>query len=187
MREVALGDAGKVLLVKEDNQFKAIGNKCTHYGAPLKDGVRPPPPAKRRYNVFFVIFCLLIHFYILYAQTLCNGRVRCPWHGACFNTSTGDIEDSPGLDSVHSFKVRVEGEDVIVAAPVGELKVWKRTPRVGSCSAADTRVFVIIGGGTILLRAQTLSHAHTHTHTRTHTHTHMHHRTRTRTCAHDLG
>ncbi len=45
MREVALGDAGKVLLVKEDNQFKAIGNKCTHYGAPLKDGVRPLPPA----------------------------------------------------------------------------------------------------------------------------------------------
>jgi hypothetical protein len=48
--------------------------------------------------------------------------------------------------------VRVEGEDVIVSAPVGELKVWKRTPRVGSCSAADTRVFVIIGGGTILLQ-----------------------------------
>ena len=36
----------------------------------------------------------------------CNGRVRCPWHGACFNIKTGDIEDFPGLDSLHSFKVR---------------------------------------------------------------------------------
>lgn len=42
MREVALGEAGKVLLVKEHNEFKAIGNKCTHYGAPLKDGVQAP-------------------------------------------------------------------------------------------------------------------------------------------------
>jgi hypothetical protein len=45
------------------------------------------------------------------------------------------------------LQVRVEGDDVIVAAPAGELKVWKRTPRVGSCSAADSRLFVIIGGG----------------------------------------
>ena len=35
----------------------------------------------------------------------CNGRVRCPWHGACFNIKTGDIEDFPGLDSLHAFKV----------------------------------------------------------------------------------
>jgi nitrite reductase/ring-hydroxylating ferredoxin subunit len=56
MREVALGDAGKVLLVKEDNQFKAIGNKCTHYGAPLKDGVRPPP------NADIFCFCFVFVF-----------------------------------------------------------------------------------------------------------------------------
>jgi hypothetical protein len=50
MREVALGDAGKVLLVREHNEFKAIGNKCSHYGAPLKDGVRTtlPDPDRSR-------------------------------------------------------------------------------------------------------------------------------------------
>jgi len=116
MTEVALGEAGKVLLVKENNEFRAIGNKCTHYGAPLKDGA------------------------------LCNGRVRCPWHGACFNTTTGDIEDSPGLDSIHTFKVRVEGENVVVTASTNDLKMWRRTPRVGSCSATG-KLFVIIGGG----------------------------------------
>ena len=34
-----------------------------------------------------------------------NGHVRCPWHGACFNIRTGDIEDFPGLDSVQKFDV----------------------------------------------------------------------------------
>jgi len=116
MREVTLGE-GKVLLVKENNEFKAIGNKCTHYGAPLKDGV------------------------------LCNGRVRCPWHGACFSTTTGDIEDSPGIDSIHTFKVRVEDDNVIVRANPEDLKVWKRPPNLTSCSAEDKRLFVILGGG----------------------------------------
>ena len=36
---------------------------------------------------------------------MCNGRVRCPWHGACFDLATGDIEDFPGLDSLQSFDV----------------------------------------------------------------------------------
>ena len=36
-----------------------------------------------------------------------NGHVRCPWHGACFNIRTGDIEDFPGLDSVQKFDVNI--------------------------------------------------------------------------------
>jgi NADPH-dependent 2,4-dienoyl-CoA reductase/sulfur reductase-like enzyme/nitrite reductase/ring-hydroxylating ferredoxin subunit len=117
MREVAIDTVGKILLVKENNEIRAVGNKCTHYGAPLKDGV------------------------------LCNGRIRCPWHGACFNTSTGDIEDSPGLDSIRTFKVELEGDNVVVHAPIGDIKAWKRTPPLASCSEADKRIFVIIGGG----------------------------------------
>ena len=30
---------------------------------------------------------------------------RCPWHGACFNASTGDIEDFPGLDGLACHRV----------------------------------------------------------------------------------
>ena len=58
-----------------DGEITALSHKCTHYGAPLSTGV------------------------------LSNGRVRCPWHGACFNTKTGDIEDFPGLDSLQCFEV----------------------------------------------------------------------------------
>lgn len=56
----------KVLLVRQKGEIKAIGTKCTHYGAPLVNGA------------------------------LGDGRVRCQWHGACFNLTTGDIEDFPG-------------------------------------------------------------------------------------------
>ena len=67
---------GKALLVRENGQYYAVSHKCTHFGAPLAKGA------------------------------LCEGQVRCPWHGACFNVATGDIEDFPGLDSLHKFQVQ---------------------------------------------------------------------------------
>uniref|UniRef100_A0A8C1C630 AIF family member 3 n=1 Tax=Cyprinus carpio carpio TaxID=630221 RepID=A0A8C1C630_CYPCA len=67
--------AGRALLIKEHGEFFAMGHKCPHYGAPLVKGV------------------------------LSKGHVRCPWHGACFNITTGDIEDFPGLDSLPTFQV----------------------------------------------------------------------------------
>lgn len=66
---------GKALLVHQNGQFSALGHKCTHYGAPLAKGY------------------------------LGDGRVRCPWHGACFNLQTGDIEEFPGLDGIPCFQV----------------------------------------------------------------------------------
>uniref|UniRef100_A0A7N6BL94 Rieske domain-containing protein n=1 Tax=Anabas testudineus TaxID=64144 RepID=A0A7N6BL94_ANATE len=67
--------SGRALLIKEHGEFSAMGHKCPHYGAPLVKGV------------------------------LSKGHVRCPWHGACFNIATGDIEDFPGLDSLPTFQV----------------------------------------------------------------------------------
>ena len=43
---------GKVLLVKQGPQTHAMSSNCTHYGAPLKNGVVTP-----------------------------DGRLTCPWHG----------------------------------------------------------------------------------------------------------
>lgn len=75
MRQIDIGDGGHALLVRENGTYTAVGHKCTHYGAPLVKG------------------------------SLMNGRVRCPWHGACFNVKTGDIEDFPGLDCIPKFEV----------------------------------------------------------------------------------
>lgn len=45
-------DDAKVLLVNAAGTIQAIGPKCTHYGAPLVNGVLAS-----------------------------NGRITCPWHG----------------------------------------------------------------------------------------------------------
>lgn len=51
----------------------------------------------------------------LCSGALANGRVRCPWHGACFNIRTGDIEDFPGLDSVQKFDVSSLPKNVLLS------------------------------------------------------------------------
>ncbi len=38
MKEVEVGE-GKILIIKDKEKVFATGNKCTHYGAPLKTGV----------------------------------------------------------------------------------------------------------------------------------------------------
>lgn len=131
---------GKVLLVKDNGEFHALGHKCPHYGAPLvkgelstqvverdlPEGCSGPPWTLRVSSISGVAWAvgksqqLLGHRgegLLLVAPTwhlpppgvLSRGRVRCPWHGACFNISTGDLEDFPGLDSLHKFQVGLVG------------------------------------------------------------------------------
>ncbi|XP_071946293.1 apoptosis-inducing factor 3-like [Antedon mediterranea] len=107
--------SGKALLIREHGEFSAIGHKCSHYGAPLIKGV------------------------------LSNGHVRCPWHGACFNSKTGDIEESPGLDSVPKFDVKVEGDDVIVTC--NNKESHKRIKEMTCQSPDEDKKILIIGGG----------------------------------------
>uniref|UniRef100_A0A182QYX1 Rieske domain-containing protein n=1 Tax=Anopheles farauti TaxID=69004 RepID=A0A182QYX1_9DIPT len=109
---------GKVLLVRQNGKLSAIGNKCSHYGAMLVTGA------------------------------LGEGRVRCPWHGACFNVETGDIEDFPGMDSLPCYRVTVgDGGEVKVRAKRTELATNKRTRVMAKRETADERTYVVIGGG----------------------------------------
>ncbi|KAL5017385.1 hypothetical protein ScPMuIL_006974 [Solemya velum] len=126
MREVEIGE-GKALLVKEKEQFYAVGAKCTHYGAPLVKGA------------------------------FSDGRVRCPWHGACFSVVTGDIEDYPGLDSLPKFDVEVSGGKVVVKASKSALSNHKRQKSMCRAAAANKHKVLIIGGGPAAVAcAQTL-------------------------------
>lgn len=133
MKEVVLGE-GKVLLSRVNQQFYATSRFCTHYKAPLVKGALST-----------------------------TGRVLCPWHGACFNVTTGDIEDAPGLDSLECFKVRIEGEDVYVQAEESQLKQSSRKlPSLtidNQILQGQDKTVVIIGGGSGgLVAAETLRH-----------------------------
>ena len=85
-RQVSVGETD-VLLTRVNGTFHAIGAHCTHYKAPLAEGV------------------------------LSGFHIVCPWHNAYFNITTGDQQEPPGLDSLPCYQVRVEGENVIVSVP----------------------------------------------------------------------
>ncbi|XP_055922847.1 apoptosis-inducing factor 3 isoform X2 [Eupeodes corollae] len=118
MKQLNFDDDSKILLIKQNGILTAIGNKCSHYGAPLHTG------------------------------GLGDGRVRCPWHGACFNTETGDIEDFPGLDSIPCYKVKVEKDgQVKVQAKKSALDKNKRLKDMVRRDENDDRTIVVVGGG----------------------------------------
>ncbi|HEU5132898.1 MAG TPA: FAD-dependent oxidoreductase, partial [Pyrinomonadaceae bacterium] len=109
-------DERRILLARVGDNFHAVSATCPHYGGPLAEGA------------------------------LCGTRVICPWHHAAFNIVNGDMEDPPALDSLVSYKVRVEGERIVLTLP--EDAEDRRTPTMAKRDvAADSRQFVIIGAG----------------------------------------
>jgi len=69
----AQGEA--VLLARTGTKVFAIGAHCTHYGAPLADGL------------------------------LVDDTVRCPYHHACFSLATGEALRAPARDPVACYRV----------------------------------------------------------------------------------
>ncbi|XP_018429030.1 PREDICTED: apoptosis-inducing factor 3-like, partial [Nanorana parkeri] len=126
MREIEV-QGSSILLVKNNGTFSAVGNKCSHYGAPLSKGF------------------------------LAGDRVRCPWHGACFNVKTGDIEEYPGLDSLPCFTVTVENGSVYIVTSKKALENVKRVKEMTRHSASDRSTVAVIGSGpAALVCAETL-------------------------------
>ncbi|KAG8953414.1 hypothetical protein FRC04_002256 [Tulasnella sp. 424] len=128
MKQVEFGKEGKVLLSKVRGRVQATSAFCTHYGAPLAKGTLES-----------------------------SGRVVCPWHGACFNVCTGDIEDAPALDAIHSFPCEVkDGKIYVTAREESTLKNnMSRPPAVSSLvlDSPDQEAVVIVGGGAATIHA----------------------------------
>uniref|UniRef100_A0A8C4E5D3 Apoptosis inducing factor mitochondria associated 4 n=1 Tax=Dicentrarchus labrax TaxID=13489 RepID=A0A8C4E5D3_DICLA len=107
-----------VLLVCTQGQYSAVGSHCSHYNAPLIKGA------------------------------LVGYRVRCPFHGACFNVRTGDIEDYPGLDSLPTYKVKhvCKVFSYWFVSPQS-LKLTKRVKEMCRMVPDIKHTILLIGGG----------------------------------------
>ena len=74
----------EIALFNVAGSFHAIDNTCTHVGGPLCEG------------------------------ELEGIEVTCPWHGAVFDVTTGQVLGPPAAESVARYSVRVEGSDIKV-------------------------------------------------------------------------
>ena len=122
-----LGHVGDepVLLARRGDDVFAIGAICTHYGAPLDQGL------------------------------LVGDTVRCPWHHACFSLRTGEALRAPALNPISCWRVEavrdVARQFTPIDAPVGavfvreKLEPWKPQPEPASAGALKS--IIIIGGG----------------------------------------
>lgn len=110
-------EEGKILLAKIKDEVHALGSKCTHYGAPLAKGILTP-----------------------------DGRLTCPWHGACFRVSTGDVEDAPALDPVAKFQVVERDGAVYVKGDESTIKAARKSLSI-KCQPKGQEHVVIVGSG----------------------------------------
>ena len=108
-----------VLLANVQGTVYAVENKCSHYGAPLSKGA------------------------------MCEHRIRCPWHHACYDLRTGEQLEAPGMDGIAKFAVEVNGDDISVS----EQPVTTNTPQVMD-RPIDIPIpvdlhytYVVVGGG----------------------------------------
>jgi NADPH-dependent 2,4-dienoyl-CoA reductase/sulfur reductase-like enzyme/nitrite reductase/ring-hydroxylating ferredoxin subunit len=74
-----------VVVARRGQEVFAFDAFCTHYGAPLVDGL------------------------------LVDDSVRCPWHHACFAVRTGEAVRAPALDSISCWRVELRNGMAYVA------------------------------------------------------------------------
>ena len=74
----------QILLVNVEGEVHACDDICTHAYASLSEG------------------------------DLDGAEVQCPLHGAIFNVRTGKVLTPPAVDSLRTFEVRVDGDDILV-------------------------------------------------------------------------
>ena len=117
-----------VLLAHVEPNWFAVGGKCTHYGAPLAEGV------------------------------LVSETIRCPWHHACFSLHNGAASCAPALNDLASYDVAIQNNIVRVVRKRDPGQLKGESHRIGASRAPDRVLFeeipfagpksvLILGGG----------------------------------------
>jgi NADPH-dependent 2,4-dienoyl-CoA reductase/sulfur reductase-like enzyme/nitrite reductase/ring-hydroxylating ferredoxin subunit len=131
MREAKFGpkDEDSLLVVNYDGKIHVLSNKCPHFGAPMHTGY------------------------------LADRLIKCPWHCASFDITTGQMEQAPSLDDLRTYAVQKDQDGkyyVEIPEDVKQVNEGK-VPDMVKRDPNDTRRFVILGGGPAgLSAAQTL-------------------------------
>src|SRR4249919_2252751 len=93
-------DGTAVLLSRQGDDVCAVSGTCTHYGAPLAEGL------------------------------VVDGEVRCPWHHACFSLRTGQALKAPAFAALATWRVDIDGDTVFVRAQDDVARTPTARPRV---------------------------------------------------------
>ena len=74
----------KIAVFNVGGAYHAIDDTCTHRGGPLSEG------------------------------EIEGTKVTCPWHGAVYDVTTGEVLGPPAPKGVSRYNVRVSGNDIEV-------------------------------------------------------------------------
>lgn len=112
------GHAGgeAVLVVRRGSEFFAVGAHCTHYGAPLAEGL------------------------------LVGDTVRCPWHHACFDLRTGDAVRAPALNGLPRWATTQRNGLLFVREKLPAPEAGRPRPGVSSRGDAPSSVIIVGAG-----------------------------------------
>lgn len=96
-----------VLIARVSDNFFAVGSSCTHYSAPLADG-------------------------LIDGETL-----RCPWHHACYNLRNGAAVGAPALNDLTAYELAIEADTVRVTGKKTPAQLTSAVRHAGDCRAPE--------------------------------------------------
>uniref|UniRef100_A0A668A746 Apoptosis inducing factor mitochondria associated 5 n=1 Tax=Myripristis murdjan TaxID=586833 RepID=A0A668A746_9TELE len=109
------------------------------------------------YLYFCVCVCVCVCARVcMHAGVLSGHKVRCPWHGACFNVHTGDLEEYPGMDCLPCHRVKIQNNKVYVSY-MNQKNMAKRIKSMSARVPGLNHTILLLGGGAAsLICAETL-------------------------------